>query len=156
MGRLTLLLLFCLSLGACSTTRELGLGCREITAEPESHPLEPVSKDVNFHNPPSIRETAEKSPEELKAELNNYGRRWLYGHGMGQTITNVGGIVIFPPYAIYLVGNAIVSLAGYEPLHVTELLPEKACLGYNSFYDNVTAIPGRISAEIAGEEFIEK
>lgn len=93
------------------------------------------------------------TPNETNELAGEVGGNWLYGQGFGEAVTAVGGVVLFPPYAIYLLGNGIISLSGYEPLYVTNLLPEEPRDGYNQFYDTVTSGPGRLSAGIAGEEY---
>jgi len=104
----------------------------------------------------TIVEDAERNASEggdTTAPLRTYGRHWLYGQGVGRTIVNVGTVVLFPPYALYLLGNAGLALAGYEPLYVTSALPEPARDYTLAVYDGITSVPGRITARIAGEEF---
>lgn len=91
--------------------------------------------------------------EESGKLANEAGSNWLYGQGFGESVVALGGIILFPPYALYVLGNGAVSLSGYEPLYVTNLLPDKAKAGYNEFYDGVTSGPGRFSAAVAGEEY---
>ena len=92
-------------------------------------------------------------PEKGKELLAEMGGNWLYGQGLGETTLNVGAIVLFPPYAIYLLGNAAISLSGHAPLHFSDALPGEVHDNYLSLYDNVTSAPGRVSAAVAGEEF---
>lgn len=92
-------------------------------------------------------------PENAEEVLSEIGESWLYGPGLGQTALNVGAMVVFPPYAIYVVGNSILSMSGYEPLYVTDLLPDSERAEVNDVYDEVTTAPGRVSAAIAGKEF---
>ena len=92
-------------------------------------------------------------PEKTKKLLNEVGSNWLYGQGMGETALNIGTAVIFPPYLIYLVGNAALSLSGYEPITVSRMLPEKAGDEWRETYDSVTAGPGKMAAAMAGEEY---
>ncbi len=70
-------------------------------------------------------------------------------------MANVGTVVVFPPYALYLLGNAGLALAGYEPLYVTDALPGEARDAALTVYDGITSVPGRIAAGVAGEEFSE-
>lgn len=93
------------------------------------------------------------TPEENQELTSEVGSNWLYGQGFGETAVAVGGIVLFPPYALYVLGNGALSLSGYEPLYVTNLLPEKPREEYNNVYSGVTSGPGRLSAAIAGEEY---
>jgi len=125
----------------------------------ENHPAEITAADSDpFSHPPSLKQIvadAEKNAEtgESDEQLKQYGRRWLYGGGMGRTMTNVGTVVAFPPYALYLVGNAGLSLAGYEQLSITSLVPEPARDYILGAYNGITSLPGRLAAFIAGEEF---
>lgn len=91
--------------------------------------------------------------EDVKAELNTQLSKWWYGDGVGKTATNVGTIIVFPPWALYLLTNAGISLAGYEPYYITDAFPPKTRLGVLGMYDNITSVPGRINAEIAGKPF---
>lgn len=81
------------------------------------------------------------------------GGNWLYGQGVGETAVAAGGIFVFPPYALYLLGNAALSYSGYEPLYVSNALPEDAKASWNQTYETVTSAPGKLNAAIAGEEF---
>lgn len=92
-------------------------------------------------------------PEKAQVMLSEMGENWLYGPGLGQTALNVGAMVVFPPYAIYVLGNSVLSMSGYEPLYVTDLLPDSERADINEVYDEVTTAPGRVSAALAGKEF---
>lgn len=92
----------------------------------------------------------EKNAGEIAKEA---GGNWLYGQGVGETAVAAGGIFVFPPYALYLLGNAALSYSGYEPLYVSDALPENAKASWNNAYENVTSGPGRLNAAIAGKEF---
>jgi len=111
-----------------------------------------------MENPPSFMDLAtEKSkpptPDELEVILAEEGEKWFYGPGLGRTMLNVGTIVAFPPYAIYLVGNAGLKYAGYDPLYVTDLLPEEPREGVLEVYDGVTSVPGRLTSAASGRDF---
>jgi len=99
--------------------------------------------------------TAEKqlSEEQAKELLGEVGENWLYGSGLGKAVVNVAGVVVFPPYAIYLLGNGLISALGYEPLYVTDALPDKERDDYNEAYESVTSVPGRLTAAVASEEY---
>lgn len=119
------------------------------------------TQKIDFSKPPNIGELArgEVKPvpkEELETEFKNAGKDWFFGHGLGSTLLNVGGIVIFPPYALYLLGNAGLQLFGYSPLYVTDALPEPVHEPVMSVVDGVTGAPGRFNAIIFDEEFREK
>jgi hypothetical protein len=94
----------------------------------------------------------QESQERATAAFDN----WCYGEGLGVGLVNVGAVVVFPPYAAYVLGNAIIDYSGYEPLHVTALLPEKPREHYNAAYEAVTGAPGRVTAALAGKEFRSK
>ena len=105
---------------------------------------------------PSVKEISQtlenKSPEDLQDTLEEYGENWLYGQGLGATLLNVGTVVIFPPYGLYLLGNAGIALAGYEPLYITDVLPDTPREEILSVYGRVASIPGNVAAKIAGRE----
>ena len=94
--------------------------------------------------------------EEANKELEKQGGNWLYGKGIGATTLNIATCIVFPPYILYLLGNAGLELAGYEPLYITEAVPEPAQSGVTQVYDDVVSVPGRIAAVTAGEEFRDK
>lgn len=95
-------------------------------------------------------------PEKTGELVGKVGGNWLYGQGVGETALTVGTIFAFPPYAIYVLGNGALSLAGYRQLRVTDALPDDARDGWNSVYDGVTGAPGRVTAAVAGKEYREK
>lgn len=92
-------------------------------------------------------------PEKTQALLEKTGENWLFGQGIGETLLTAGTIFAFPPYAIYVVGNGALTLAGYERIAIVDALPENSKESVNSVYDAITEAPGRVSATIAGEEF---
>ena len=95
-------------------------------------------------------------PEKTQELVEDVTGNWFYGQGVGETALAAGTIVAFPPYAIYVVGNGVLSLAGYKPIHVTDALPDKAKEGWDSVYDGVTSSPGHLTSAVAGKEFREK
>lgn len=107
---------------------------------------------------PVLARAAQKpmTPEAASSVISEMGENWLYGPGLGQTALNVGAMVVFPPYALYVVGNSVLSMSGYEPLYVSDLLPEGERDEVNTMYDEVTTAPGRVSAALAGKEFRSK
>jgi len=114
--------------------------------------------DFDFSKPPSIPDLASgeqqpPKPEELKSHLKTAGKRFMFGPGLGRTAATVGTIVAFPPYAIYVLGNAGLALFGYEPLYVTNLLPEPARKKVLGVYDGITSVPGRVVAGASGQEY---
>ena len=88
--------------------------------------------------------------------ISDVGHNWLYGNGVGETTIAVGSIVAFPPMVIYWLGNAALGVAGFEPIGVSRVLPAEDKAEWNSFYDDVTAGPGRMNAAVAGEEFVTR
>lgn len=95
------------------------------------------------------------TPEQLNAELKKAGSRFLYGPGLGRSATNIGAIAVFPPYAIYLLGNAGLSLAGFHEMYITNFLPDTPRKHVLGFYDGVTSVPGRVAALVAGRKYHE-
>ena len=85
--------------------------------------------------------------------LERAGEHWFYGRGFGATALTVGTCVVFPPYILYLLGNAGLQLAGYQPLYLTDALPETPRKDLLQTYDNIVSVPGWLSANIAGHEF---
>ena len=58
-------------------------------------------------------------PDKAKQVLSEAGSNFAYGPGLGDAAVTVGTVVVFPPYALYLLGNAVLSLSGYEPVTVS-------------------------------------
>lgn len=106
--------------------------------------------------PEVVAATKPLPPEKTKNLMSKVAGNWFYGQGLGETALTVGTVVAFPPYAIYVLGNGALSLAGYKPLHVTDALPEPGKEGWNSIYDTVTSGPGHVTAGLASKEFREK
>lgn len=92
-------------------------------------------------------------PKEAKKVLREVGQNFAYGPGLGDTVLNVGAVVIFPPYAIYLIGNAALFLSGYEPITVSSVLPEEDGRVWSESYDRVVSGPGKVAAAMAGHEY---
>lgn len=114
-----------------------------------------LKKKEEAPNSPSLQAVASKPlpPEQAQSVMSEAGQNWLYGQGFGATAVNVGGIVLFPPYAVYVLGNALIGAAGYEELYVTKLLPKEDEDHYNAFYGSVVSVPGRVAASMAGKEY---
>lgn len=93
--------------------------------------------------------TAQESEEVLGVVAEN----WLYGPGLGRSALNIGTVVLFPPYAVYVLGNALLDVSGFQPMYITDLLPEDERQDYNRVFDSVTGAPGRLTAAMAGKEF---
>ena len=92
-------------------------------------------------------------PEKAQEMLGEVGENWLYGEGVGDTAVTVGTVVLFPPYLVWVLGNAALSLTGYEPLRVSDMLPERQGQSWKQTYSAVVSGPGKFSAALAGEEF---
>lgn len=93
------------------------------------------------------------SPEESEELLGEVGKNFVYGEGVGCSMLSIGTIALFPPYAALLLGNAALSLNGYEELWPSDLLPEQDRAEWKSAYSGLCSVPGRISADLAGEDF---
>lgn len=96
------------------------------------------------------------SPEETEALMGEVGNNFIYGQGVGEAALNVGTVAVFPPYLAVVIGNAALSLSGYETLGVSKALPEDKRGWWEDFYDGVVSGPGRLAAAIAGEEYRTK
>ena len=123
----------------------------------------PTSK-LSFNNetwrtdkPPSVGEiTKAVNENKVEGKLADMKDWWLYGPGMGRTILNVGTTIIFPPYALYLITNAGLSVSGYETIKPTEILPEGPKAVVNEAYNDITSVPGRLSAFLSSKDYIEQ
>lgn len=93
------------------------------------------------------------SDEQAKRLVSDSGESWLYGEGLGATALNIGGAIAFPPYAIYMLANGVISLSGYQPLNISDMLPDEERDAWQSAYHGVASGPGRLAAAAAGEEF---
>lgn len=92
-------------------------------------------------------------PEKAEELLRTTGDNYLFGNGLGETALTVGTVLIFPPYGLYVLGNTVLDLAGYQPLHITNMLPPEGKEAWDTTYDDITSGPGRLAAASAGEEF---
>ncbi len=115
------------------------LGCSSILTKSEEPDLPPITKPL--------------SEEQRNAVLDEMGRNFVYGDGLGNAAINVGAAILFPPYIIALVGNGALSIAGYEPLSISQVMPEKVREPYVTGRDAITGAPGQAVAAMAGEEF---
>jgi hypothetical protein len=95
-------------------------------------------------------------PDKANEMLHEVGENWMYGNGVGETAIAVGSIVAFPPSLIYWLGNAALSVAGYETIGVSRVLPDEEKAQWNGFYDGVSGVPGKVTAAVAGREFITR
>jgi hypothetical protein len=105
-------------------------------------------------NPTEIsKQVADLTPEQSKQAMNEVGKNWLYGDGLGSTILNVGATVAFPPYGALLLTNFALSASGYETIGVSSVLNEESKQTWNESYSTVVSGPGRVVAAVAGEEY---
>ena len=93
------------------------------------------------------------SSKQAKQVLGEVGGNFAYGPGLGDAAVNLGAVVVFPPYILYLLGNTALSLTGYEPVTVSSLLPEEQGKAWSNGYDTVVSGPGRVVAAAAGREY---
>ena len=100
--------------------------------------------------------TAKAEPVPTMDTIQTKAAHWFYGPGVGKTMTNIGTVALFPPYVIYLIGNAALSLSGLQPMYMTDLLPDESRAGVLKVYNGVTSVPGRLTSSIAGREFEEE
>ncbi len=96
------------------------------------------------------------TPDQTEDVLAESGRSFIYGQGLGEAVLNIGTVVVFPPYALFLLGNAAASLAGYEPINISDALPDEERKEWGEVYDGVTSAPGQLAATVAGEDFQTK
>lgn len=135
-------------------------GAPEVVASYRTEPGLPGGEDFDLSQewiarPPSIQSIVRAAgtphgQEQLKEAMAESGRRWFFGGGIGQTMANAGTVALFPPYALYLLGNIGLSVCGLEPLYITDALPEPVA----ELHRVVIEVPGRINAIILGEEFV--
>ena len=92
-------------------------------------------------------------PEKAEEIVDAAAGNWFYGQGVGDTAITAGAVIAFPPYLVVVLGNAALSLGGYEPITVSGLLPEETGKEWAETYDSVASSPGRLSAAVAGREF---
>lgn len=92
-------------------------------------------------------------PDKAKEVLSTAGSNFAYGPGLGDAAVTVGTVVVFPPYALYLLGNAVLSLSGYEPVTVSSMLPEEQGKAWSNTYDSMVSGPGKVVAAMAGHEY---
>jgi len=92
----------------------------------------------------------------VTSQLKEKGNDWLFGHGVGKTILNIGTAIAFPPYSIFLLGNAGLQVAGFERMDLIKALPQKVSNPVGIAYDEVTSVPGRIASVIAREQFRDR
>jgi len=125
----------------CAFLAVMLLGCGIIQERPESK-----ASEFDIVGKPM-------PPDKAKEVLAEIGQNFAYGPGLGDAALNVGTAVVFPPYAIYLLGNALLSVSGYEPVTVASMLPEEQGKAWSRTYDSVVSGPGKVVAAVAGHEY---
>ena len=93
------------------------------------------------------------APEQAQELMNAAGENFIYGDGLGEAVATAGTVVLFPPYAILVLGNAALSLNGYQGVWLSDALPEDGRAGWRELYGDMTSAPGRVNAALAGEEY---
>jgi len=116
-------------------------GCGIIKKKPEDQPDEFAAVGKGM------------TDEQAKAVLGEVGSNFAYGPGLGDTAVNVGAVILFPPYILYILGNTALSLTGYEPVTVSSMLPEEQGRAWSNGYDTLVSGPGRMVAAVAGREY---
>ena len=107
-------------------------------------------EDPNDGHPALQRKTEAKRDSQ---DPNDVATNWFYGQGLGEAVLNIAGVWVFPPYALYVVGNGVAQVAGYEPFSVVSALPEDVGTAYEAGYNEVAGAPGRVTAALSGREY---
>lgn len=119
-----------------------------------SYILKPKKENIKIEDVKiALNNATEKDYDEIVSTASN---SWFYGQGLGETALNVGTIVAFPPYALFLLGNTALDFAGYEKIGVSTVLPEDAKKTWSKSYDEVLSVPGRITAAVSKEEYVDR
>jgi hypothetical protein len=96
------------------------------------------------------------TPEQTSELVDTAAGNFFYGPGLGETALDVAGMILFPPYALVVVGNSALSLAGYQPLSIKRVLPEDVKKDYSSVTDTIYSGPGRVVAGVSGKEYLKR
>lgn len=132
------------------------VGAEQQTARPEASATSNMPQQIGGIPAVSIPGLASgETPPPTEQDVQKAVGNWFYGPGLGQTVLNVGAVVAFPPYAVYLIGNAGLSLAGFQQLFITDLLPEQPREVVLTAYDGVTSVPGRMTSFVAGRDYYQ-
>lgn len=98
--------------------------------------------------------THELTPEESKKILSTAGDSVVYGPGIGDLTLKTASVILFPPYGLYLLGQAVWGLStGDRAPEITDLLPDEDKKTWDSTYTEIVSGPGRVNAAFAGKEF---
>lgn len=93
------------------------------------------------------------SPKETGEVVDTALTNFFYGPGLGETALDVTGAMLFPPYAMVLIGQTLVRLAGYDSPRFIELFPDEQQQAYDDTMDVVYSGPGRLVSAAAGEKY---
>jgi hypothetical protein len=128
-------------IGCALAVSLLSSGCGTVLRE------KPVRPDLNS----SVKQplTGEQSMEVLGTAASG----WWHGQGLGETILQAGTVVAFPPYALMVLGNGALNMAGYESIGVSSFLDDESRKVWLDGFGNVTSGPGRLTASLAGKEY---
>ncbi len=69
-------------------------------------------------------------PEQTEELMETAAGNFFRGPGLGEAAIDVAGMVAFPPYMFVVAGNSLLSLAGFEPLSISRVLPEELSRSY--------------------------
>lgn len=118
-----------------------------------SYLLKPKTSKVKLSDVKlALSKATEKDYEEIVDTASN---SWFYGEGLGEAAVNVGTTVAFPPYAIYLLGNTVLDLAGYEKIGVSTFLSNDSKQKWRKAYSGVVGIPGSLTAVASSKQFVD-
>ncbi|HMO02232.1 MAG TPA: hypothetical protein PKA79_04475 [Oligoflexia bacterium] len=121
-------------------TGQLGCG---IIRKKEENSFPPVKEII----------TTPLSAEEHNELLRETTRNIFYGEALGRTAVAAGSTIVFPPAALYWLGNLALDLAGYETIGPASFMPPEAGKEAQSLYVAIVSAPGRIVATAAGQNF---
>ena len=93
------------------------------------------------------------SPEQTQELISEVSSNWFYGQGVGDTAIKTTTAIIFPPYAIALLGNSLLGFAGYESIGISDLVPGAVGRGLEKGYNEVSSTPGRLTSVVGGEKY---
>ena len=86
-------------------------------------------------------------------QLDEFANSWAYGEGLGHTTLNISGAIIFPPYTLFVLTNALIQASGGQALGLSRVLDEDKRSTWERIYAGIVGVPGRLSAAIAGKEY---
>ena len=96
--------------------------------------------------------SGEETAEVMKEVTGNF----LLGPGLGETAIDIAGIAAFPPYAIALLGNSLLSLAGYEQISIKKVMDNETREGYGETADVIYSAPAKLLSFITGNDYRDR